>query len=216
VKQVDGTRKDIKMPPQNFNQIGPIKLPHEWKQGIVKECTHRLFEFPKDRYLVVEVGNIAADKNPLVRIQSACALGDLFESKWCDCAWQWKESKKLMFQEPAGLLIHAFDQHGKGVGLHNHYRVYAEGQKRNQELLTETFDFLGLNYENREYSDIAKILKFYKLSKIRLLTNDPSRIEFFEKNGFEVERMPLQPPVDEHNQAELKIKKEKFGHLLDI
>ena len=204
------------MPEQKFSQIGPITLPHEWQQGIVKNCTHRLFQFPKDRYLAVEVGGIVGKENVLVRIQSACALGDLFESKWCDCALQWKESKRLMFQEPAGLMIHAFDQHGKGVGLHNHYKIYAEGQKRNQELLTETFDFLGLKYENRDYSDIAEILKFYNLSKIRLLTNDPARIEFFEKNGFKVERMPLQPTIDEYNKNELKIKKEKFGHLIDI
>lgn len=201
---------------QNFNQIGPISIPHEWKNGIVKNCTHRLFEFPKDRYLVVEVRNVANHSNPLVRIQSACALGDLFESKWCDCAWQWKESKRLMFEEPAGLLIHAFDQHGKGVGLHNHYKVYAEGQKRNQELLTETFEFLGLNYENRNYEDIVEILKYYGVKNIRLLTNDPERIKFFESKGFKVERIPLQPPVDEYNIEELRIKKEKFGHLLDI
>ena len=204
------------MPPQKFSQIGPITLSHEWQSGLVKNCTHRLFEFPKDRYLVVEVGNVAGHENPLIRIQSACALGDLFESKWCDCALQWKESKRLMFDEPAGLLIHAFDQHGKGAGLHNHYRLYAEGQKRNQEILTETFDFLGLKYENRDYSEVSEILKFYNLSKIRLLTNDPERIKFFEQNGFKVERIPLQPSVDYYNREELRIKKEKFGHLLDV
>ena len=196
--------------------MGPITLPHEWQPGLVKNCTHRLFEFPKDRYLVAEVGDVVSKDNVLVRIQSACALGDLFESKWCDCAWQWKESKRLVFQESAGLLIHAFDQHGKGVGLHNHYKIYAEGQKRNQELLTETFDFLGLNYENRDYTDIVEILKFYNVSKIRLLTNDPGRIKFFENNGFIVERVHLQPPIDEYNKNELKIKKKKFGHLLKI
>ncbi len=201
---------------KKISQIGPITLPHEWKMGVVKNCTHRLFEFPKQRYLVAEVGDVSNHENPLVRIQSACALGDLFESKWCDCALQWKESKRLMFNESAGLLIHAFDQHGKGVGLHNHYKIYAEGQKRNQELLTETFDFLGLKYENRDYTDIVDILKFYNLSKIRLLTNDPGRIKFFEQNGFRVERVSLQPPIDDYNEEELRIKKQKFGHLLDI
>ena len=204
------------MQEKKFSQIGPIILPHEWQKGVVKNVTHRLFEFPKERYLVVEIGNVKDNENPLVRVQSACALADLFESKWCDCALQWKESKRLMFDEPAGLLIHAFDQHGKGVGLHNHYKLYAEGQKRNQEILTETFDFLNLKYENRDYSDISEILKFYNLSKIRLLTNDPERIKFFENSGFKVERIPLQPPVDEYNKEELKIKKEKFGHLIDL
>ena len=66
------------MQTQKFNQIGPITLPHEWQKGIVKNATHRLFEFSKERYLVVEVGDVKNKDNILVRVQSACALGDLF------------------------------------------------------------------------------------------------------------------------------------------
>lgn len=204
------------MESKKYNQIGPIRLPHEWKAGVVKSCTHRLFEFPTGRYLVVEVGDIKNKKDVLIRIQSACALADLFQSKWCDCAWQFAEAKRLLFAEENGLLIHAFDQHGKGVGLIDHYRIYAEGQKRNQELLTETFDFLGLKYENRNYGDIAEILRYYGLSKIKLLSNDPTRIKFFENNGLQVERISLQPPIDQYNIAELEIKKKKFGHLIEM
>jgi len=204
------------MEKEKFKTIGPISLPHEWKEGIIKECTHRLFEFPKGNYLVAKLGDIKGKKNILVRIQSACAFADLFQSKWCDCAWQWKEAKKRVFEEGEGLLIHAFDQHGKGVGLENHYKIYAEGQKRDQELLTETFDFLGLNYENRLYDDIAEILKYYDLADFRLLTNDPVRINFFKEKGFSVKDIRLIPPVDEYNKAELAIKKEKFHHLINI
>jgi len=186
---------------KSFKQIGPIRLPHEWKKGTVKECIHRMFEFEKKRYLVAEVGNVK--NGELVRIQSACALADLFNSKWCDCDWQLKAAKKLLFEKGNGLLIHAFDQHGKGVGLRDHYRIYAEGQKRNQELLTETFDFLGLKYDNRNYDDILEILKFYNLSKIQLMTNDPKRMQFFTDNGIEVTRVPLVPPIDKYNREEL-------------
>ena len=195
--------------------VGPIRLPHSWAANNVRELTHYLFTFPHGNYLVAEIGKAKGVKDILVRVQSACAFGDIFESRWCDCAWQLKESKRLLFNEESGLLIHAFDQHGKGVGLRNHYRVYAEGQKRNQKLLTETFDFLGLDYENRNYEDVVKILKYFNLSEIRLLTNDPARLHFFEEKGIKIKRIPLVPPMDVYNKEELGIKKEAFGHLIE-
>lgn len=202
----------------NFKQIGPVKLPLNWG-GTVKECILRYFEFKGERYLVAEVGELDP-KHPmetLIRIQSACVLGDLFESRWCDCSWQFKEAKRLLFETGRGLLIHGYDQNGKGLTLENHFRVYAEGQAHNLELLTECFDFLGFKYENRHYDDIGTILKeFYNISKIELLTNDPVRIDFFKEHGFEIERIAIQPPIDEYNETELRVKKEKFGHLIKI
>ncbi len=195
-----------------FEHIGPIKLPLGWGDE-VKECTLQYYGFQRGRYLVVEVGDVSNTEDILVRIQSACALAVLFESRWCDCAWQFEEAKRMLFKEGKGILIHAFDQHGKGLGLKDHYRVYAEGQKRNLELLTETFDFLGFSYENREYGELAELLQHYKLSSFRLLTNDPARLKFFEEKGFKITRVPLVPPSDEYNQREIAVKKEKFGHL---
>lgn len=206
------------MEKNNFTQIGPVRLPLNWSDA-VKECTLRYFDFAGKRYLVVEVGNIDP-KNPketLIRIQSACVLGDLFESRWCDCSYQFKEAKRLLFQNKRGLLIHGYDQNGKGLSLENHYRVYAEGQARHMELLTETFDFLGLKYENRNYDDIGIILKeFYNIDSMKLLTNDPVRINFFKEHGFKIERIGIQPPIDKYNETELRIKKDKFGHLIKL
>lgn len=202
----------------NYKQIGPVKLPLKWG-GVVKECVLRYFEFNNERYLVVEVGemNPANPKETLVRIQSACVLGDLFESCWCDCSWQFKEAKRLLFENERGLLIHGYDQNGKGLSLENHFRVYAEGQAKHLELLTDTFDYLGFKHENRHYDDIGVILKdYYGISEIKLLTNDPLRISFFQINGFQIERIGIQPPIDEFNVTELRIKKDKFGHLIKM
>lgn len=202
----------------DIKHIGPVKLPLNWA-GMVKECILRYFESKGQRYLVVEVGDIDPDKpmETLIRIQSACVLGDLFESRWCDCAWQFKEAKRLLFSEGRGLLIHGYDQNGKGLSLEKHFMVYAEGQARHLELLTEAFDFLGLKYENRHYEDIGVILKqFYHIDKIKLLTNDPTRIHFFEDHHFDIKRIALQTPIDEYNETELRIKKDKFGHLIKM
>lgn len=201
---------------RKYKQIGPVKLPLNWG-GTIRECILRYFEFDGERYLVAEVGTVDS-QNPqetLIRIQSACVLGDLFESKWCDCAWQFKEAKRLLFENARGLLIHGYDQNGKGLTLENHFRVYAEGQANNWELLTECFDKLGFKYENRHYDDIGTILReFYNINKIKLLTNDPIRINFFKDNNFDIEHIRIQPPIDEYNETELRIKKEKFGHLI--
>ncbi len=202
----------------NFKQIGPIKLPLNWG-GTVKECILRYFDFNGQRYLVVEVGNIDPN-NPeeiLMRIQSACVLGDLFESRWCDCAWQFKEAKRLLFEKGRGLMIHGYDQNGRGLSLEDHFRVYAEGQENHLELLTEAFDYLGFKYENRNYDDIGIILKdFYNINEIELLTNDPVRINFFKEHEFKIKRQEIQPPIDEYNETELRIKKDKFGHLIKM
>lgn len=166
---------------------------------------------------MVEVGNIDAGhpQETLIRIQSACVFGDLFESRWCDCAWQFEEAKRLLFETGRGLLIHGYDQNGKGLSLEDHFRVYAEGQAKHLELLTECFDFLGLKYENRDYAELGEILKeYYQINKIKLLTNDPVRLNFFIENNFDIERIGIQPPLDEYNETELRIKKDKFGHLI--
>lgn len=201
-----------------YKHIGPVKLPLNWA-GEVRECVIRYFDFNGFRYLVVEVGNIEINKpeETLVRIQSACVLGDLFQSRWCDCDFQFKESKRLLFEKGKGLLIHGYDQNGKGLSLENHFQVYATGQENNLELLTEAFDFLGLRYENRNYDDIGIILKeFYSINEITLLTNDPVRINFFKDNGFQIKRIGIQPPIDEFNETELRIKKDRFGHLIKM
>lgn len=201
-----------------YKQIGPVKLPLNWDNQ-VKECVLRYFDFSGSRYLVVEVGDIDPNnsKETLIRIQSACVLGDLFQSRWCDCDYQFKEAKRLLFETGRGLLIHGYDQNGKGLTLENHFRVYAEGQAHNLELLTQAFDFLELKYENRHYDDIGTIIKdFYNINSLKLMTNDPIRIDFFKDNGFDIERLGIQPPIDEFNETELRIKKDIFGHLIKM
>lgn len=198
--------------------IGPVRLPLEWNHHVL-ECVLRYFDCSGRRYIVVEVGDVdpASPRQTLVRIQSACVLGDIFASRWCDCAWQLAEAKRRLFDGGRGLLVYAYDQNGKGLSLEDHFRVYAHGQAERLELLTEAFDSLGFNYENRDYGDIAGILRnHYHIAAMHLLTNDPVRLRYFTDVGFEVERLALQPPIDGFNETELRIKRERFGHLIDL
>lgn len=194
--------------------VGPINLPLDWGTGDVKSCTLGYYGFPGGRYLVTAVGDIHSIDAPLVRIQSACSLGDLFGSRWCDCYWQFNEAKRMIFKEGIGLLVYCFDQHGKGIGLRNHFLVYAHGQKHNQELLTETFEDLGLPKEMRSYTDIKALFLLLGLKRLRLMTNDPERLRAVGGSDIKVDHVPLEPPIDEFNKEELLIKKREFGHIL--
>ena len=199
-----------------LGHIGPIHLPLDWGTDAVKQV--RLDQYERDglRYLTAQLGDIAPEQPTLVRVQSACALADFFGSRWCDCAWQYAEAKRRVFHNGAGLVIYCYDQHGKGVGLRDHYRIYAEGQKLGQELLTETFEYLGLPYDNRRYDHVVEILKRLKVGRMKLMTNDPLRVQVFTEGGFDVERQSLVPPPDEYNQTELEIKKRAFGHIISF
>jgi GTP cyclohydrolase II len=194
--------------------IGPIHLPLDWGTGEIKGCELGYYGFPGGRYLVTIVGDIHSVAAPLVRIQSACSLGDLFGSRWCDCQWQFNEAKRRIFDEGVGLLVYCFDQHGKGIGLRNHFQVYAHGQKHHQELLTETFEDLGLPKEMRSYAEIKALLVLLRLKNLRLMTNDPERLRAVSGPELEVSHVPLEPPLDDFNREELFIKKREFGHLL--
>lgn len=199
-----------------FSRIGPIRLPLDWDCGSVKDCRLDLYERDGQRYLLATVGSITSAPQVLIRIQSACALADFFSSRWCDCAWQLKEAKRRIFEAGVGVLVFCYDQHGKGIGLRDHYRVYAEGQKRNQELLTETFEYLNLPFDNRSYDGVVRIIQELGVSRVRLLTNDPYRVETFSNAGFDVERVALVPPFDQFNESELRIKRTRFGHLIPL
>lgn len=200
----------------SLSHVGPVNLPLDWDAGQVKSCRLDLYERDGHRYLLAAIGVLSASERVLVRVQSACALADFFGSRWCDCAWQFKEAKRRIFQADAGLLVFCYDQHGKGIGLRDHYRVYAEGQRLKQELLTETFEFLNLPYDNRSYDSVVEILRHLGISSIRLMTNDPARLEVFEEHGIDVEREALVPPFDPFNETELRIKRTKFGHLIPL
>jgi GTP cyclohydrolase II len=200
---------------KKLGHIGPIHLPLDWGTPDVKGLQLDLYERDGARYPTARLGEIDSEKPTLVRVQSACALADFFNSRWCDCAWQFAEAKRRIFHHGSGLIIYCYDQHGKGVGLRDHFRIYAEGQKLKQELLTETFDYLGLPYDNRRYDHVMDILREIGIGKMTLMTNDPERLKTFRAGGFEVERESLVAPLDEYNQVELAIKRNTFGHMID-
>jgi 3,4-dihydroxy 2-butanone 4-phosphate synthase/GTP cyclohydrolase II len=150
---------------------------------------------------------------PLVRIHSECITGDVFGSMKCDCGSQLQQSLALLAEE-GGVLIY-LRQEGRGIGLANKLKAYAL-----QEQGYDTVDAnlaLGLPVDARDYAVAYQILKYFDMNEIRLVTNNPEKIQAISQYGVIVkERISLTVQSTTENRAYLKTKQAKMGHLLAI
>ncbi|WP_412754870.1 3,4-dihydroxy-2-butanone-4-phosphate synthase [Legionella donaldsonii] len=153
------------------------------------------------------------NKIPLVRIHSECITGDVFGSCRCDCGAQLQQAISQIADE-GGILLY-LRQEGRGIGLANKLKAYAL-----QEQGFDTVDAnlqLGLPADNRNYAVAFQILKYLGVDTLRLLTNNPHKVEAIEKYGLKVsERVPLLIRPTQENRDYLKTKQEKLGHLLTV
>ncbi|KTD36068.1 riboflavin biosynthesis protein RibA [Legionella nautarum] len=150
---------------------------------------------------------------PLVRIHSECITGDVFGSCKCDCGKQLQQSLAQIGKE-GGVLIY-LRQEGRGIGLANKLKAYAL-QEKGYDTVDANLQ-LGLPADNRDYSVAFQILKYLGVEALRLLTNNPKKVEALEKYGLKVtERLALSIHPTPENKAYLKTKQQKLGHLLTI
>lgn len=160
--------------------------------------------------LVMVAGNLKSQEFPLVRLHSECLTGDVFGSMRCDCGLQLESSLEKIARE-SGLLIY-LRQEGRGIGLHHKIEAY---QMQDTGLDTvEANEALGFDADLRNYDIAIEILKHFGLESIRLLTNNPIKMEALQNAGIKVvERIPLILPSNEFNKNYLKTKREKLGHF---
>jgi GTP cyclohydrolase II len=162
--------------------------------------------------VVLQMGDLAGEA-PLVRIHSQCLTGDVFHSLRCDCRAQLEMSLEQIAAEGRGLLIYEH-QEGRGIGLINKLRAY-ELQDHGADTV-EANERLGFESDLRKYELPGAILAYFKLQAIRLLSNNPEKVEAVERAGVRVEeRVPCLADVLDSREAYLRTKKEKMGHLLE-
>ena len=150
--------------------------------------------------------------NTLVRIHSQCITGDILESLKCDCGHQLKESIKLMANANEGLLIY-LAQEGRDIGLLNKLRAYS--LQENGMDTVEANEALGFNDDERLYYPAKEILSQFKINKVRLITNNPKKVEHMLNLGIIVtERIPIKINANKHNKKYLETKSKKSGHFL--
>ena len=173
-----------------------------------------IFRDPNGRteHYAVEVGNPDRATAVLSRLHSACFTGDVLGSLKCDCGPQLRTALARMGEEGAGVLLY-LNQEGRGIGLANKMRVY--------DLQAQGFDTveanhqLGFEDDERDFRVGAVMLRTLGFASVRLLTNNPAKVETFKANGITItEQVPLRTTSNVHNQNYLAVKALKSGHLL--
>jgi GTP cyclohydrolase II len=163
--------------------------------------------------VVLKMGDVNHGPAPLVRIHSQCLTGDVFHSLRCDCRAQLELSLGRIAEEGRGLLVYEH-QEGRGIGLLNKLRAY-ELQDEGADTV-EANERLGFESDLRSYELPGAILRYFELTKVRLLSNNPEKVEAVERAGVEVvERIPCLVDPVESTEAYLRTKKDKMGHLID-
>ena len=165
-------------------------------------------------HALLYTGDISNGDAPLVRIHSECLTGDAFGSMKCDCGPQLEAAMRKIQEEGCGAIVY-LRQEGRGIGLHSKIQAYAL-----QDIGYDTLDAnlaLGLPADAREYGMAAKMLKEAGVKKVRLMTNNPLKIQGLRNNGIHVERrIEHISGVSLENIHYLSTKGKRMGHILDI
>lgn len=191
-------------------QLSQATLPTRHGDFLVRAFENRL---DRRQHLVLSRGETRSAEPLLVRIHSECLTGDVFHSLRCDCGPQLDEALARIVAAGRGLVIY-LRQEGRGIGLLDKIRAYAL-QDAGRDTVEANLE-LGLPIDGRDYGLAAQILHTLGVHQVRLLTNNPDKIQTISDFGVRVvAREPLLVPASDDNRAYLRTKKEKLGHLLD-
>jgi 3,4-dihydroxy 2-butanone 4-phosphate synthase/GTP cyclohydrolase II len=165
-------------------------------------------------HLALIRGEVDGKEGVLVRIHSECFTGDVLGSMRCDCGEQLKHAMATIVDEGEGILLY-LRQEGRGIGLLDKLKAY--------NLQDEGYDtvdanlLLGHEVDERDYSIAALILKDLGVQSIRLMTNNPAKIEMLEQSGVAVDkRLKIDPIVTPDNLRYLETKIHRMNHLFDL
>ncbi len=165
-------------------------------------------------HLALVKGEWTENEAILTRVHSSCMTGDIFGSCRCDCGPQLDKSMELIEEEGKGVIIY-MNQEGRGIGLLNKLRAY-KLQEEGYDTLEANIK-LGFKGDERDYGIGAQILRYLKVKKMKLMSNNPTKRTGLIGYGLEiVENIPLEIESNEHNELYLKAKRDKMGHSLNL
>jgi 3,4-dihydroxy 2-butanone 4-phosphate synthase/GTP cyclohydrolase II len=192
-------------------KVVDVHMPTEWGEFQL----HAFKDKSNDMdHLALVKGSWGKDEAILVRVHSSCLTGDIFGSCRCDCGSQLHSAMEQIEKEGKGVIVY-MNQEGRGIGLVNKLKAYKlqEGGMDTMEANIE----LGFKADGRDYGIGAQILRELKVSKMKLLSNNPQKRTGLIGYGLEiVENISLEIPSNVHNAKYLRTKRDKMGHSLKI
>ena len=195
--------------------MGEVKEPLVEARLPTKYGTFRIIAFPGDsadkENLALVMGEVEGEI--LIRIHSECFTGDVLHSMRCDCGEQLDLAMKKISKEGKGIIIY-LRQEGRGIGLVNKLKAY-NLQDGGMDTV-EANIALGFNAELRRYEGAVEILENLGVKKIKLMTNNPAKVEDLEKADFEVRQINHSAEPNEENKDYLRTKASKMNHKLEI
>jgi GTP cyclohydrolase II len=182
-------------------------------KGEFQLCIYTSSQDAKE-HLALVMGDVTDGLDVLVRLHSECFTGDVLGSLRCDCGQQLQQAMRLVAEEGQGVIIY-LRQEGRGIGLSDKLRAY-----NLQDSGYDTVDanlMLGHQPDERDYTIAALILMDLGVRSVRLLTNNPLKIEGLRELGIAVtSRVPLEPEITAENALYLATKVQRMNHLLDL
>jgi 3,4-dihydroxy 2-butanone 4-phosphate synthase/GTP cyclohydrolase II len=167
-----------------------------------------------EEFIVLARGSLHADQPTLVRIHSQCLTGDVFGSTKCDCGQQLDAAMRLIAEEDCGAIVYQ-QQEGRGIGIINKIRAYALQDKGADTI--EANEQLGFESDLRSYDQCAEILCDLGLRRVRLMSNNPEKINALKDYGLEIfERVPLRIKFHQSLANYLNTKRLQMGHLISL
>jgi GTP cyclohydrolase II len=153
----------------------------------------------------------ASEHRPLVRVQSACYTAEIFRSTDCDCHAQLDISLRRVAAEGGAVIYMLCD--GRGAGLLSKVRGLALGNQQGLDT-SDAYKAMGIPEDAREYHRAAVVLRHIGLTSLRLLTNNPRKLNGLIREGLDVQREPLEVPSTPESRPYLSTKARKMGHML--
>jgi|TARA_B100001964_G_scaffold56537_1_gene63850 GTP cyclohydrolase II len=188
--------------------VASATLPTQWGQFTI----HGFEEVGTGKeHVALTLGDIASDAPLLCRIHSECLTGDCLFSLRCDCGPQLQAAMESVAEEGRGLILY-LRQEGRGIGLLNKIKAYAL-----QDSGADTVEAnvqLGFEPDSREYLICKPILDHFEIKSLRLMTNNPRKVEALTEMGIDVpEIIPIHTEANPHNESYLSVKVDKLGHM---
>ncbi len=164
-------------------------------------------------HVVLTLGDVSGDEPLLTRVHSECLTGDALFSMRCDCGEQLQAALEAIAKEGRGALFY-LRQEGRGIGLLNKIKAY-KLQDAGADTV-EANERLGFGADMRDYSILQPMIKHLGVKKVRLMTNNPRKVQALEELGVDVvERMTLHTGSNPHNEKYLQTKAGKLGHMFE-